>query len=343
MNKALPGRGWSPEISLFAGDVRCNEHAVLICMHTLFLREHNRICDELKKQNRERLNSMLPGRRDEWLFQHARRQVIAKMQIITFLEFLPVLLGENAMGPYRGYNSNVNPSVSNFFAHVAYRLGHSMVSPQIQLMPVKGNKNSSLDLEEIFWKPQIIDNKFVNSVLNGLWQQKMQEIDTSTVDGLRNHLFRTQIEGVPDQVLDLAALNIQRGRDHGFPNYNLCRIAFGLAPKKCINDVSSDPVTQFRLAKAYENDVNLIDPWIGGLAEDHLPGAQVGELIFYSLREQFQRLRHGDRFWYQAEGSGFSTQEISELESQTSLARILKDNTNVRPQTENVFMVAEPA
>lgn len=332
-----PGRPGIKASDFFvAGDIRCNEHAVLTCLHTLLLREHNRLCDELKSSLKNELSNLSPAIQDERLFQEAKRRVVAEVQVITFQEFLPAILGDNAIGEYTGYNANINPSISNLFAHSAYRLGHSMVSPKIQRIPQSGNR-SELELEKAFWAPNLVDSAFVDEIINGLWQQTMQEIDTQTVDGLRNHLFASQIVGQPDRILDLAALNIQRGRDHGFPSYNQCRIALGLTPRNRIDEITCDIETRGRLRHAYDNNVQLIDPWIGGLAETHVEGAQVGELIYHVVREQFSRLRDGDRFWFEAADAGFTDQQIADLKNNTTLARLIRDNTNVNPTTEDVF------
>ena len=58
-------------------------------MHTLFVREHNRLCDLLK--------SKYPTKDEEFYFENARRILIAEMQNIVYSEYLPVVLGENAM------------------------------------------------------------------------------------------------------------------------------------------------------------------------------------------------------------------------------------------------------
>jgi hypothetical protein len=91
-----------PSTQLFAaGDVRANENIELTAMQTLFVREHNRIAAQLQAAN--------PSWSDEQLYQQARRTVIAELQIITYTEWLPALLGPNALPAYTGYKPNVNP------------------------------------------------------------------------------------------------------------------------------------------------------------------------------------------------------------------------------------------
>ena len=72
-----------------AGDVRAIEMPGLLTMHTLFVREHNRICDLIAAQE--------PGLDEDYYFENARRIVIAEMQNIVYGEHLPVVLGDDAM------------------------------------------------------------------------------------------------------------------------------------------------------------------------------------------------------------------------------------------------------
>lgn len=313
-----------------AGDARANEHVVLTCMHTLFLREHNRLCDEFKAEE--------PNLEDEELYQRARRYVIAEMQVITYTDFLPALLGKDAIGHYCGYDPTVNPSIGNVFSTAAYRLGHSMLSPSILLVPPGGSPTTKpLALRDAFWRPEYFEENTnaVDQILNGLSQQPMQEIDTRAVDDIRNFLFHEQITG-SDRMLDLAALNIQRGREHGLADYNQCRVDFGLPRKHTFSDISSVIETSERLAHAYSGDLSLIDPWVGGLAEDHVGDSQVGEFFYHVLRDQFKRLRDGDRFWYENDPALTADEKTSLAE--ITLAQVIEQNTNVKfAPGRNVF------
>ena len=82
------------------GDVRCNEQISLSIMHTIWLREHNRLVRQL--------GSLNPHWDDERIFQEARRIVGTLIQKITYVDYLPKVLGPEVfnlvIGPYPGYN-----------------------------------------------------------------------------------------------------------------------------------------------------------------------------------------------------------------------------------------------
>jgi hypothetical protein len=162
---------------------------------------------------------------------------------------------------------------------------------------------------------------------------RAQEVDPFIVDEVRNFLFGEPGSGG----FDLASLNIQRGRDHGLPRYNAMRVQMGLAAKLDFADVSSDPDVQARLALVYDS-VDDIDLWVGGLCEDHAPGAMVGELLKAILTDQFQRLRDGDRFWY---ANHFNDAMVQELE-QTTLAQIIRRNTSIGKEIPDDVFLVEP-
>ena len=193
----------------------------------------------------------------------------------------------------------MSPVIANEFSTGVYRFGHSALSPTLLRLDASLNPipEGNLALRDAFFRPdRIVDEGGIEPLLRGLASQACSPIDTELVDDVRNFLFGPPGAGG----FDLAALNIQRGRDHGLPSYNAMREAlWAFEPRASFAEVSSDPDVQARLASVYA-DVDDIDLWVGVLAEDPFNGGHVGELAFHVIRGQFERLRDGDRYWYQA-------------------------------------------
>ena len=322
----LSNAGGNSDKLFLAGDVRANEQIGLTTMHTLFVREHNRLARKIKQNNRK-----LSG--DE-IYLRARRIVAAQLQVITYNEFLPVLLGKNALTKYKGYNSKIDARVSNEFSTAAYRLGHSLLSPNILRLNKKGKeiRHGHLSLRDAFFAPHLLtDEGNIGPILRGLASQACQDLDVFIVDDVRNFLFGQPGSGG----FDLASLNIQRGRDHGLLSYNETRKSLGLKPAGSFADITSDVEVQTRLEDAYGN-VEHVDLWVGGLSEDHIGNALVGEVFYTILKDQFERLRDGDRFWYE---NTFWGKELKNIKK-TTLAKVIKRNTNVGNELQkNVFIV----
>lgn len=324
--------GQLPDEELFvAGDVRANEHVGLTAMHTLFVREHNRLCEELAVSN--------PLWDDEQIYQRARKIVGAQMQVITYREFLPALLGPAAPAAAGAYDTNINASIANEFSAALFRVGHTMLSPVLQRF---GNDNlpfpdGNLELHHAFFNPGLFtaDVSNVDCLLKGLAARRQQNIDTLIDDSVRNLLF-----GPPGaDGLDLASLNIQRGRDHGLPSYVDARAAYGLPLVTAFDEISSDPAFVQAFSNVYGSVTN-VELWVGALAEDHLAGAAVGPLIAIALSNQFARLRDGDRFWYAIDPELGDI--VAELES-TRLSDIIRRNTAISVIQDDVFHVIPEA
>ncbi|NNM31016.1 MAG: peroxiredoxin, partial [Akkermansiaceae bacterium] len=319
----------SPDPGFFlAGDVRANEQAGLTAMHTLFVREHNYWAEQFARLN--------PGADGDDCYQFARMIVGAEMQAITYREFLPVLLGRGALPPYRGYRPKVNAGVANVFSTGAYRLGHSLLSPTLLRLDRAGRAIAAghLPLAAAFFHPPNIEDEGIDPLLRGLAAQRCQELDMMLVDDVRNMLFGKPGSGG----MDLAALNIQRGRDHGLPPYTAVCESMGLPMAHDFHDINPDPAVWQRLAAAYEH-VGDIDCWVGGLCEPHAPGSMTGPMVRAVLVDQFTRLRDGDRFYYK---NRLSPRMARFIEQQT-LARIIRRNTGIgRELSDNVFMIRKP-
>jgi len=316
-----------PDSQLFlAGDVRANENPELIALQTLFVREHNRLAAAAAAKN--------PSWTDEQLYQHARRIVIAELQDITYTEFLPAILGATtpaaaALRNYRGYRPDVNPGIATEFSTAAFRVGHSMLGDDIQFLDNAGNPvRDALSLRDAFFNAPVVSQTGIDPILKYLASDRAQEIDTRVVDDVRNFLF-----GAPGQGgFDLAALNIQRGRDHGLADYNTVRAAYGLPQVTSFAEITPDATTQAALAATY-GSVDKLDLWVAGLAERHLPGSSLGETFTRIIVDQFTRLRDGDRYWYQ----NVLPANVAADVQRTSLADIVRRNSGVTSLQTDVF------
>lgn len=306
------------------GDVRAGEQAGLTALHVLFVREHNRICDELIIQG------MVD---DEEIYQTARRKVISLIQKITYLEFLPAL-GIN-MPAYVGYNERVTPNISNEFATAGYRLGHTMVVDSMALFDDACAELSEkpLSLVEAFFNPGVIQSYGLASILRGLAAATQYEVDPFIVAELRDFLFADPDASPVVAGLDLASLNIQRGRDHGLPDYNTIRAHYLGTPAASFDDISSNAMIVSNLREAYQNDIDEVDAWVGLLSENLVEGTSLGPTLHAMMIDQFSRIRDGDRFYYETYLSGEEKREIQN----TTFSDIIMRNTSIEDLSGDVM------
>jgi hypothetical protein len=310
------------------GDPRCEENTNLFSMHTVWMREHNYWARRIRAESARPLT-------DEEIYQRARMIVGAEFEAITYNEWLPVLLGPNAIPPYTGYKPEVNPGISTVFSTASFRMGHTLLTHALNrlgpdLRPIAGG---DLTLQQAFFNPQkVFASGGIEPFLRGAAHQHANAFDSFIVDDVRNFLVNDPQPGS----FDLAALNIQRGRDHGLPGYNAVRVAYGLAPKANIAAVNPDaPEITRRLSAAY-TDVNDIDPWVGGVSEAPFPGAVVGELVRAVVADQLTRSRDGDRFFYL---NTFPAKWISYFNGLRFSDVILRNSTIGRREIQkNVFL-----
>jgi len=322
---AQSGSGPIDPSFFIAGDVRANEQIGLAATHTLFVREHNRLAEEIAAAD--------PTLSGEEIYQRARKVVGAEIQAITYNEFLPLLLGNGALDPYSGYDDTVNAGISNEFSTAAFRVGHTMLSPELQRINNDGTSPGSIALQDAFFTTNPILQEGIDSILFGLASQKAQEVDTLIVDDVRNFLFGPPGAGG----FDLASLNIQRGREHGLPGYNQARIGLGLSAITSFADITSDLSVQNKLASIYDT-VDDIDLWIGGLAENHINGGIVGELFHTIIADQFTRTRDGDRFFYL--NDNYLLSMFPDV-GQTTLSDVIRRNSTITNIQDDAFVVAK--
>nr|XP_046208033.1 thyroid peroxidase [Oncorhynchus gorbuscha] len=310
-----------------AGDSRANEHLGMIALHTLFLREHNRLVSELHLLN--------PHWSPDTLYQEARKIMGAVHQILTWEHYLPRVLGETPtsllMPPYKGYDPEIDPSIANVFSAAAFRFAHVTVQPMVaRLGPgySLAPQHPPLPLHHsLFASWRVVQEGGIDPVLRGLLLSpaKLQMPGQMMVEELTERLFQAQ-GGMP---LDLGALNLQRGRDHGLPGYSSWRGLCGLSVPNTTSDLAGilgNPGLAEKFLLLYGTSQN-IDVWVGAISEPPLPGGRVGPLLACLLAKQFRALRDGDRFWWEREAVFTSTQR-AQLHT-VSLSRIICDNTHI--------------
>src|SRR5207247_10157488 len=127
----------------------------------------------------------------------------------------------------------------------------------------------ALRLGSSFFQPTQITSVGVEPYLRGLARQRPEQIDGLIVDAVRN--FNPTL----GTGFDLAALNIQRGRDQGLPRFNQVRLDYGLSAYTSFSELTSDTSMQAKLASAYTT-VDDIDAWVGMVVENHQGNTMVG-------------------------------------------------------------------
>ena len=322
-----------------AGDTRVNEQIGLITMHTIWLREHNRVANILSKNNSQW--------DDERLYQEARKIVGAEIQKIVYYEFLPAVMGQDnfnsLIGQYVAYNPLTNPTIPTEFSTAAFRFGHSLVRPSFTLVDRNYVQTSDIPLGSAFVNPSLFAlANGTDQILRGLLTSNARRTDEFLVGVLTNELFKTSPAGSGWNVspgspgTDLASLNIQRGRDHGLPPYsavrNYCQKVYGMQKPTFANDL-----TLVRALQTY-GSLETADLWPLGLAETPLSKSLLGPTFSCLFADTFKNLRDGDRFYFENPGV-FSTAQLNEIKK-SSMSKIICDNADdISTIEQNSFLV----
>ncbi len=317
------------EKCFLTGDVRGNEHVGLTTIHTLFVREHNRIAKELTSMNGKVWSA-------ERIFQETRKIVGAMLQKITYEDYLTKVLGSTAydivMRKYTGYRPCVDASIPNSFAAAAYRYGHSLVRPVFNRLLTDNYKlpGKPLNLRKSFFNMEAFFETKIDAVLRGLVSDNALRNDEFVNDVMTTELFGSE----ESRGMDLVALNIQRSRDHGLPVYgsfkSYCQSLFPGLPTAQV----ARQETLWRLFEVYGSP-EISDLFVGGLAEKKLPKSLLGPTFACLFGITFSDLRDGDRFYYENKGV-FTAHQLRQIR-QASLSRIICDNTGINRIQRDAF------
>jgi len=244
------------------------------------------------------------------------------------------------------YNPNANPSVLNSFATAAFRFGHSMINSLFKVIFTN---------QEIFWRLSDLFNgkKFngkhmldIEPMILGLLNQKAQKVDGSFANELKNHLFT---EHSPKQQThfggDLVARNIQRGRDHGIPDYNTFRKICSLQPITSFNQKPIEMSREmWRRFQSLYKRVDDIDLYPAAIAENPVDSdALLGPTFSCLIGLQFHNLKYGDRFFFTHRNTNLNYLKKSMLEmEERTLSDVICDNTYIEKVQEKALETPNP-
>jgi len=334
--------------NLMAGDLRALDMPGLATIHTLFLREHNRIARSLSSKYTN----------DEEIYQQARRIVIAELQNIVYGEYLPVILGKDAIKKYKlsvtestKYKKKKDPSIINSFTTAAFRFGHSLIQGMV-------NMADPMDPDSLLMTYQLHKNFFnmdnyllddgqgMDRIIAGLLGQGTQTMDRFVTEDVTNFLFMEVGEDTGntkrDFGADLVARNLQRGRDHGLRGYNKYRKYCGLKSLPNFKERSPPEIssTNWKILAELYRSPDDIDLFVGGLAEFPHADGLMGPTFNCIISKQFKKLMDGDRFFFTHDHQvgSFSTAQLSQLRKRT-LRDIICENTEIVKTRENVFLL----
>ncbi|CAI2355253.1 unnamed protein product [Caenorhabditis sp. 36 PRJEB53466] len=316
------------------GDFRNSLHPALIPVHTIFLKEHNRLADRVMRVARRQMT-------DEQIYQLVRKIMIGMWQHVVYNEYIAKYLPQRTIrnfglrplrsGVHRGYNPSQDASISAEFAGAAFRFGHSQSRFDFPRLDEAGRPAGNYDLgHDIFYADQnyLAQVGGWEPIMNGMVRSPGMTPDRYFSFGIRNQLF--EIRGRNGSGVDLVAVNIMRGRDLGLFPYVQYRQLVGLAPVSTFSDLNttfSQP--NIDALRSVYSDPADIDLYTGLMLEDHLAGGQLGPTAAFMIGEQFSALKTGDRFFYESiveNTDAFTPDQINELRTSASLAKIICAN-----------------
>lgn len=327
-----------------AGDSRVNQHPALTALHTLLLRNHNILAQQLARRH--------PNWSDETLYQEARRINIAEYQMITYNEYLPIVFGPILSAYYKltpqrsnytYFEPKADPTTWNEYSTATCRFGHSQISSTFGLysrIAGYGQKNigqPTFRLKDWFMRPSLLSEGQMVPLMNGLMGHPSQAVDPWITNDVRNHLYQSHKEHSGG---DLAATNIWRGRDHGIPGYvHYVEYCFNFKVRNWKDLATFIPPSTLSAMRKLYRMVDNVDLFTGGMAERHFPGADIGPTFACVNGIQYYHLKFGDRYYFEHanQAGSFSPLQLDEIRRST-LARLVCRTAHVQQVPQYAFL-----
>ncbi|XP_055379916.1 peroxidase-like [Condylostylus longicornis] len=326
----------------YSGDFRALQVPPLGFLHLIFVRLHNIIAENLKNHK--------PMWSDEKIFQEARRLNIAIYENIIYMEYLPILLGENIKID-TVYNSSTDGSTSNDFNTGAFRQLHWFTPKAIELYKNGCNithiRRKTNNKKYIFFVDGVLSIPYGKMIFDptDYFQDNLEALQrTITEQPINMAKIEEEIANKLFNQTDLLSVDIQRGRDHGLAPYWKYRELCGFKPIKSFEDlsplISEDDV--YHLTKMYKSPYD-IDLYVGGGLEQKNCDDIIGPTMKCLTKLQFERFKNGDRFFYTNNNLSHSLpKNLIEAIKKVTFSSVLCSTTNMAFISKNSFLVPSP-
>ena len=288
---------------------------------------------------------------DNQIYNHARRILTAEMQNLVFGEFAQLLLGPDIAPKFEDgfteYRAGDDPSILIEVSAAVFRFGHSTVNGFFeQRDPLNGSLIDGYLLRTSNNNVSIYSNNpdvGMTSIAKGMTLQPAQKFDRFMTQELTNFLYATQATGFSFGS-DLAARNIQRGRDVGLRGWAAYRdFCTNQAPASW--DQRPDDISDgnWQKLKSLYTNVQDIDLFTGCLAEEPVNGGILGRTPAGILSKQFQWLRDGDRYFFTHGGGVGMRLNLTQISAvkKVRMFDIVCLNTNISQLQKKAFKVQD--
>jgi len=356
--KALP--------SPVAGDTRCAENVMLTSFHTAFARLHNVLAEGLEKHmptenmdhvfmearqvniaimNHLVFNEFLPAVLGEDLIQRfallnlqpGMGQTAGKLNSNQRSsafdekefeeEFDPELMFDGgARKEQFGSHfrpSSKEPSIRNEFGAALFRWGHAMQPNLLQSRNKFFEPTENRLLRENWFDPQMLARQSPARMLRGGMMVPGVEVGPKWIDDTVHFFFKPI--GAKSGI-DLMAVNIARGRDHGINSFTEVRKACMRRFRGLYQNARMKPGWG-NIVRAYGGKQDEVDLYIGMMMEEPVPGSKLGPTTVCSVVDQFVALKEGDKHYYEG-ADMFSPEQLAEVKKMTLASVFCKTMTD---------------